>query len=268
MLREYDDRDTLLYAIAVGAGAENPQDLAFTTENSEGIDQKVVPTFGCIVAAARSPRTLGDFDTAKLVHAEQAVTFHEPLPSAGRVEAVSTLINVYDKSKAAILVQENQATDTATGRVLVTSQSTFFVRGEGGFGGDRGPEAAPWAAPGRAPDHELTFRTRRDQPLLYRLTGDRNPMHADPTVARRAGFERPIMHGMCTYGFTCRGLLSTVAEADPSRLRSMRARFTRPVMPGDDLTVRVWAESGIAFFQTLNGAGEVVLDRGVAAYTT
>ncbi|MFK0156620.1 MaoC/PaaZ C-terminal domain-containing protein [Streptomyces sp. NPDC090493] len=267
VLREWTERDTLLYALAVGAGADEPaEELAFTTENSHGIEQQVVPTFGCVVAAARSPRALGDFDVARLVHAEQSVLFHAPIPPAGGVRAISTLTGAYDKGKAALLVQESTAIDVRTGQPLVTSTGGFFVRGEGGFGGERGPEAAPWELPARKPDHEVVYRTRRDQPLLYRLTGDRNPLHSDPTVAERAGFPRPILHGMCTYGFTCRALLHTVGVGRPSRLRSMSARFSRPVMPGDVLTARVWDEDGRALFQTVNGKGDVVLDRGTAEY--
>lgn len=266
--RSWTERDTLLYALAVGAGTANPaRELDLTTENTDGVAQQVVPTFACMVASTRSPRALGDFDVAKLVHAEQKVVFHRPMSASGTVVAQSTLVDVHDKEKAALLVQESVARDPETGEAVATSTGTFFVRGEGGFGGDRGPVPAPWSLPDRAPDHEITMTTRRDQPLLYRLTGDRNPLHSDPSVAARAGFERPIMHGMCTYGFTCRALLSTVAQDDPARLRSMSARFSKPMMPGDDLVVRIWAEGGTALFQTLDGAGRVVLDRGVAEYS-
>lgn len=267
VVRTWTDRDTLLYAVAVGAGAADPaSELAFTTENSSGTDQQVVPTFGCLIAASRSPRSLGEFDVARLVHAEQAVTFHEPLPAAGSARSVSTLTGAYDKTKAALLVQESTATDDVTGRPLVTTRASFYVRGEGGFGGDRGPAAPAWDLPDRSPDHEITFSTRPDQPLLYRLTGDRNPLHADPVVARRAGFERPIMHGMCTYGFTCRGLLHTIAGSEPRRLRSMSARFSTPVLPGADLTVQVWVTGGTAQFRTLDPEGAVVLDKGLAEF--
>jgi acyl dehydratase len=267
VLRQWTERDTLLYALAVGAGADDPAaELSFTTENSEGVDQQVIPSFGCLISGSRSPRDLGDYDYAKLLHAEQAVVFHEPLRVSGSVHAVSTLVGVYDKGNAALLVQESAATDAATGRPLVTAKAGFFIRGEGGFGGERGSAGAPWELPDRAPDHEVTYRTRRDQPLLYRLTGDRNPLHSDPKVAARAGFPRPILHGMCTYGFTCRALVHTLGDSEPARLHSMSARFSRPVMPGDELTVRIWTGGGQAVFQTVNTTGEVVLDRGVAEY--
>lgn len=268
VVREWTDRETLLYALAVGAGAQNPADeLALTTENSQGIDQQVVPSFAAVIAGARRPSELGEFDTANMVHAEQSVIFHAPIPPAGSVQAVSTLIGVYDKGKAGIVVQENVATDRATGRPLATSTGTFFIRGEGGFDGDRGPTPPPWEIPAHDPNFSVTYPTRQDQPLLYRLTGDRNPLHADPSMAQRAGFPRPILHGMCTYGFTCRALLHTIAGSDPARLLSMSARFSRPVLPGDDLTIQVWDEgNGQAKFQTINGNGDVVLDRGTATF--
>lgn len=267
VIREWTDRDSLLYALAVGAGADDPTaELEFTTENSAGIAQKVIPTFACLLASTRSPRALGDFDAAQLVHAEQKVVFHHPVAPAGRVSSVSTLVDVFDKQKAGLLVQDSVASDAETGVPVASSTATFFVRGEGGFGGDRGPQPRPWEMPDRAPDHEVRMPTRLDQPLLYRLTGDRNPLHSDPTVAARAGFERSIMHGMCTYGFTCRALLATVAGNDPARLLSMAARFSKPMMPGDDLVVRIWAQDGTALFQVVDGADHVVLDRGVAEY--
>ncbi|WP_127817816.1 MaoC family dehydratase [Microbacterium sp. CPCC 204701] len=265
LLREWTDRETLLYALAVGAGAADPAaELDYTTENSAGFVQRVVPTFACGLASARSPRSLGDFDTSKLVHAEQTVVFHGPVPTAGSAKAVSTLTHVYDKAKSALLVQESVATDAVTGAPLATTTGTFMVSGEGGFGGDRGPKAPEWTPPDRSADHQVEYATRADQPLLYRLTGDRNPLHSDPAVARRAGFPRPIMHGMCTYGFTCRALVATAAGGDPDRLRTMSARFSKPALPGTVLTVEVWTHGHDVWFRTLDGDGEVVLDRGVA----
>ena len=262
--KEWTDRDTLLYALAVGAGSAEPaSELAYTTENTAGVAQRVIPTFGCVVAGSRSPRTLGDYDAAKLIHAEQSVVFHEPLAPAGVATSRTTLRAIYDKGKSAMLVQDSEAVDVATGRPLVTSTGTFMVFGEGGFGGERGPSAAEWDVPARDADHTVRYATRRDQPLLYRLTGDRNPLHSDPAVAARAGLPRPIMHGMCTYGFSCRALLA-VADAETASLASMTARFTKPALPGDDLVVQVWVDSDGLRFRTLNGQGDVVLDRGFA----
>lgn len=269
LTRKWTDRETLLYALAVGAGSEDPaEELALTTENTAGVEQQVIPTFASLLALARSPRTLGEFDTAKLVHAEESVVFHSPVQTAGSATAVTTLRHVYDKGKAALLVEENVATDTHTGEAIATSTSKFMVFGEGGFGGDRGPATPPWDVPDRSPDCEVVYSTRRDQPLLYRLTGDRNPLHSDPSVAGRAGYPRPIMHGMCTYGFVCRALVHTVGGGDAGRLAGMGARFSKPALPGESLTVQIWQSGDEVLFRALNPAGEVVLDRGTAQVAT
>jgi acyl dehydratase len=136
-----------------------------------------------------------------------------------------------------------------------------FIRGEGGFGGDRGPSAA-WERPEREPDQRVSSQTRPDQALLYRLSGDRNPLHSDPAFAARAGFPRPILHGLCTYGVTGRLLLHALCGSDPGRFRSMRARFSRPVLPGARLTVSIWVDGATATFQTSDDDGQVVIDHG------
>ena len=167
---------------------------------------------------------------------------------------------MYDKGRDALIVIGSRAEDAATGAPLYETQATIFVRGEGGFGGDRGP-STPWAVPDRPADAVVTYPTRTDQALLYRLSGDRNPLHSDPWLARQAGFDRPILHGLCTYGFTGRALLHAVCDSDPARFASMSARFSAPVMPGSELTVHVWREADGCLFQTRVG-DTVVLDRG------
>jgi acyl dehydratase len=137
-----------------------------------------------------------------------------------------------------------------------------YVRGAGGFGGDRGPSDRLHEPPPRKPDHEVRYETRPDQALLYRLSGDRNPLHSDPEFARAAGFPRPILHGLCTYGFTGRALLHTLCGSDPSRFKSMEGRFSKPVFPGETLTIAMWIDGRICTFQTKNERGEVVLDSG------
>lgn len=252
--------DVLLYALAVGAGQEDPTaELALTTENTEGIRTAVLPTYANIITRGARP-DLGDFDRARLVHAEQSFLVHRPLPVEGRARVTATVTDVFDKGKGALVRTESRAVDTETGAPLVTTAQTVFISGEGGFGGPRG-ESTPSPVPDRAPDHEITYRTRPEQALLYRLTGDRNPLHTDPAFAARGGFDRPILHGMCTYGFTARALLQTVCDGDPTRLLGMDARFTKPVLPGDELTVAVWRERDTAFFRTTSGDA-VVLDRG------
>jgi acyl dehydratase len=161
------------------------------------------------------------------------------------------------------VVSENVAVDTATGEPLVTTRSGVFIRGEGGFGGPRSNDP-PWSLPDRAPDHQVVRETRPEQALIYRLSGDRNPLHADPKFAARGGFSQPILHGLCTYGVTGRALLRVLCDGDPAAFRSMSGRFTRPVLPGEPLTISVWRQEGsdTALFQTARTDGEVVIDRG------
>ena len=146
---------------------------------------------------------------------------------------------MHDKGSGALVTTENVAVDAATGEPLVTSRSGVFIRGEGGFGGRAGG-SAPWAGPDREPDLTVTYQTRPEQALLYRLSGDRNPLHADPKFAARGGFPRPILHGLCTYGVTGRALLHALCGSDPARFRSMSGRFTKPVFPGESLVVSIW----------------------------
>ena len=265
--RSWTATDVLLYALGVGAGQADPlAELEFTTENSIGVQTKVLPTFGNMITGGGRGRSLGDFDPAALVHAEQAFTLHRPLPTAGTSRSVSRVAGIYDKGSAALVVTESTAVDAATGEPLATTRGSVFIRGEGGFGGDRGP-GQDWAMPSGAPDAQVTYQTRPDQALLYRLTGDRNPLHSDPTFAARGGFTRPILHGMCTYGYTGRALLHAVCGSEPARFGSMEGRFTRPVIPGDELTISIWADGGTAYFRTTSN-GVPVLDRGRLTFTS
>jgi len=261
--RSWTSTDALLYAVGVGAGLGDPlQELEFTTENTEGRPQRVLPTYGVLIAQTMSSRNLGDFDRALLVHAEQGFELHQPLPVAGTARTVSTVTGIYDKGAGALVVSENVAEDTATGAKLVTSTSSVYIKGEGGFGGERGV-SGDWQRPTRPADHTVTMPTRPEQALLYRLSGDRNPLHADPEFAARGGFSRPILHGLCTYGFTGRALLHTLCGSNPARFQSMSGRFTRPVLPGDTLVVSIWREDdGTAQFRTATEDGAVVIDRG------
>ncbi len=261
--RSWTSTDALLYAVGVGAGLGDPlRELEFTTENTEGRPQRVLPTYAVLIAQTMSARGLGDFDRALLVHAEQGFELHQPLPVAGTARTVSTVTGIYDKGAGALVVSENVAEDTATGAKLVTSTSSVYIKGEGGFGGDRGASGG-WQRPTRPADHTVTMPTRPEQALLYRLSGDRNPLHADPEFAARGGFSRPILHGLCTYGFTGRALLHTLCGSNPARFLSMSGRFTRPVLPGDTLVVSIWREGdGTALFRTATEDGAVVIDRG------
>jgi acyl dehydratase len=254
----------MLYALGVGAGQDDPADeLAFTTENSHGVESQVLPTFAVIVCAGGMPKELGSFDLAMLVHGGQAVELHQPLPTSGSLEVTSEIAAIHDKGSAAVVVLESRAVLAGTDDLVATTRSSLFIRGEGGWGGDRGPSAVS-DRPEREPDGTVTYAVPLDQPLLYRLSGDRNPLHSDPSFATRAGFERPILHGLCTYGYTGRALLHACCGSDPARFASMDARFSKPVLPGGTLTVRYWIDGNDVTFETVDENGDVVLAAGRA----
>ncbi len=178
---------------------------------------------------------------------------------------------IYDKGKGAVIEVTSESVLEASGDPLFRNRIQVYIRGEGGFGGERGPSGAKNPAPEREPDHVVTYQTGPDQALLYRLSGDRNPLHSDPAFAQMAGFDAPILHGLCTYGFTGRALLHTLCDGDPGRFTSMDGRFSSPVWPGEALTVRMWVDGGECLFQTTaSGKGEdgrVVLEGGRATFT-
>ena len=263
--RSWTADDALLYALAVGACADGPADeeLKFTTENTAGIPQQVLPTFAVIPAmgVGNLAAEFGDFDRARLVHAEQSVELTGPLPVAAEVIAESQVVGVWDKGSGAVIETATTLHDASSGAHLADTRGTVFIRGEGGWGGDRGP-AAPPPPPAREPDHIVTYQTLPAQALIYRLTGDRNPLHSNPAFAARGGFPRPILHGLCTFGFTGRALLHTFCGSDPARFRSVSGRFSKPVLPGDTLDVCMWRlGDGESAFRTMRGQ-DVVLDGG------
>ena len=260
----WTSKDCLLYAVGVGAGADDPShELPFTTENSQDVDQRVLPTMAVVLGVGGGAfGALGTFNPAMLVHGEQSISLAREIPVEGESESVTEIVGIYDKGSGALVVVESTSTLVGDGEPLFTNRSGLFIRGEGGWGGDRGPSSS-FAVPDRAPDHEVTYPTRIDQALTYRLSGDRNPLHSDPKFAAMAGFPRPILHGLCTYGFTGRALLHSLCGGDPARFRSMSGRFSSPVFPGEALTVRMWREGdGEALFQTVGPDGRVVLDAG------
>ena len=267
--RSWDSKDALLYAVGVGAGWPDPlQDLQFTTENSKGIDQQVLPTFAVIIGSGGvgALRMIGPFNPAMLVHGEQGVRIHNPIPVSGTVKVGGKVTGIYDKGSGAVVVIEADGADAATGQPMFTTTTSLFIRGEGGWGGDRGPGSDRNVAPERAPDHEVVMTTKPDQALVYRLSGDRNPLHADPTFAAKGGFDRPILHGLCTYGFTARALMGELCGNDPARFVSMDGRFSKPVYPGDALTVTMWVDGDRAVFRAAAN-GVTVIDGGLFTFT-
>lgn len=260
----WNSKDCLLYAVGIGAGTD---ELAFTTENTNDVEQQVFPTFPVVIGWGRGSAlgSIGTFNPALLVHGQQSVTLHRPIPVEGTATLVGTVVAMYDKEKAAVVVTSTEA--TMDGEPLYTTTMSAFIRGEGGWGGDRGPSGPQNVPPERAPDHQVTYQTSPDQALVYRLSGDRNPLHSDPAFAAMGGFDRPILHGLCTYGFTGRALLHTLCGSDPARFGHVEGRFTSPVLPGEALTVSMWElGGGEAVFTTAVG-DRVVIDQGLLRYS-
>jgi acyl dehydratase len=258
----WDERDVILYALGVGAGQRDAAvELQLTTENSTGATLRAIPTFGVLTTFGVGEAVARGADPTAIVHAEQSLRLHRPLPLRGAVRAAAEVVSVYDKGSGALVTNRAVATDTVTGEALLETTSSVFVRGAGGFGGERGP-AGGSSAPEGPPDHTLRASVRPDQALLYRLSGDRNPLHSDPAFARRAGFERPILHGLATYGIAARLLFNDLCGSDPARFRSIRARFSAPVLPGEELLVEAWEYAEEVRFRVC-AEGRVVLERGV-----
>jgi acyl dehydratase len=196
-----------------------------------------------------------------MVHGTEGIELYEEIPPDGEIESVGEITGIWDKGKAAVAEFESTAILLATGRPLFKVKMSMFCRGAGDFGGERGPSPT-FELPTRKPDHEIVYTTREDQALTYRLSGDRNPLHSDPAFAKMGGFDRPILHGLCTYGFTGRALLHTLCGSDPTRFKAMDGRFSKPVMPGDALTIQMWVDGKTALFVTRNQNGDIVLDQG------
>jgi len=257
----WTSKDSLLYALGIGAGATDPTgfELEFTTENTRATPQRAFPTMGVVLGGGGGV-DFGDFNLAALLHGEQSITLHQTIPAEGSAVGRGRVAAMYDKGKAALVVLETDVADT-DGNPLWTTRSGLFIGGEGGWGGDRGP-ASDWARPDREPDLVHGYDTRTDQALLYRLNGDRNPLHSDPSFSALAGFDVPILHGLCTYGVTGRALLHGRCDGDPDRFGSMGGRFKSPVIPGERLDVHLWDEGDRVLFQTRVG-DRVVFDAGV-----
>jgi acyl dehydratase len=261
--RSWTSKDSLLYAVGVGAGTG---ELAFTTENTKDTPQRALPTMAVILGGGGVPMDkAGDFNPALMVHGTEGIEIYNEIPAEGEIESVGEITGVWDKGKAGVLEFASTATLVSTGEKLFKVKMSLFCRGAGDFGGERGPSPT-FELPNRKADHEVTYATREDQALTYRLSGDRNPLHSDPSFAEMGGFDRPILHGLCTYGFTGRALLHGLCDGDPSRFKGMDGRFSKPVMPGDSLTVSMWVDGGEALFQTKNQDGDVVLDQGVCKF--
>jgi acyl dehydratase len=271
---KWTDRDTLLYALGVGAGID---DLAFTTENSHDTPQQVLPTYAviaCLPFAAAGK--IGTFNPAMLLHGSQAIRLFATLPPAGKLSVVAEVADIQDKGegKNAIVMLKATGTNPDTGEVLAETFTTAVIRGEGGFGGQPGQRPVAPEIPERDPDARIALPTREDQALIYRLSGDRNPLHSDPWFAQNlAGFPKPILHGLCTYGVAGRALVGELGGGDATKVSQVGARFTAPVFPGETLTTSIWrTEPGHAVFRTEaaepdGSNARLVLEDGTAEYS-
>lgn len=248
----YTDRDVMLYAYGIGLGADpmNEKELPFVNE-AYFTDKplRVVPTFASVAAWGAAPGHI-DLNRVMVVDGERDITFHKPMPVAANITADASVLAIYDKGKdkGAVIMRQTVLRDEA-GDALTTILSSSFARGDGGFGGPSEGQPEAHKVPSRAPDRTIDISTRPDQALVYRLSGDRNALHSDPEFASRAGFPRPILHGMCTYGITCRGVLQTYADYDPSAFKQHGARFSSPVFPGETVTMDMWKDGNVISFE-------------------
>lgn len=259
----WTDKDTMLYALGIGMGSDpmNLDELPFVYESG----LKAVPTMATTVAWGAGPG-LGKLGINFLlvVHGEQKVEFHKPLPTEAQVLANSRIIGAYDKGdKGAVIYNETVLVDAKSGEKIATLTGSTFARGDGHFGGpaEGGPE--PHVVPTRAPDLSVDIATKPDQALIYRLSGDRNPLHSDPRIAAAAGFPRPILHGLCTYGITCRAVLQEYCGFDPAKIKSHQVRFSSPVFPGETITVDLWKDGDVVSFEArVKSRGVTVVKNG------
>lgn len=264
----WTDRDVILYHLGIGAG--NPptdeNELRYTYEGDLQVlaSYATIPPFSTMMSVGLVDGV--DINLAQVLHGEQKVILHRPIPTEGKVDQSGRVMAVYDKGKGAVIVLEIASVDSKTGEPLFTNKSSIFVRGEGGFGGDSGPTSPSWV-PDRAPDQVVESVTLPQQALLYRMSsGDLNPLHVDPGFAMFAGYQRPILHGLCTYGIALKAVVDAALDHDPTQVASYSARFSGVVYPGETVVTRIWSgDNGIALeSSTLESGGPVISNGQIA----
>ena len=261
-------RDVILYALGLGAGA-NPLDereLRFVYEEN----LQTLPTMATVLCSPgfswyQDPRT--GIDWKRMLHGEQSIEIHSPLPTSGVIVGRTQVVEVVDRgaAKGALMTVQRTLTNKASGARLATVTAVMVLRGNGGFGGPPGPISTPHVMPDREADLSITTATLPQAALIYRLSGDLNPLHADPKIASAAGFASPILHGLCTFGIVGRAVIEGACDSDPARLRAMRARFTSPTYPGETIRTDIWLGETISFRATVVGRDVIVLNNGSAA---
>lgn len=264
----WDEEDIILYNLAVGAGdpPTDPQELRYAYEG----DLVAIPTYGTIPPFGIMMSMAGvegvDINLGQILHGEQELIVHQEIPTSGSVDQSGRIAAIHDKGKGAVAVVEIVSILEKTGEELFTNRASIYIRGEGGFGGDPGP-ASTGAPPDRDPDHMVESKTLPQQALLYRMaSGDKNPLHADPGFAGFAGFERPILHGLCTYGIVAKAAVDNALGGEPERVRSYKARFSGHVFPGETLVSSIWEEDdGLIVTARTKERDTKVLSNGVVA---
>ena len=245
----YTDADTMLYALSVGMGKDplDLRELPYVYEQGEPL--RTVPTLATVLVPEMFPVGLG-WEYSQILHSEQRMRLYRPLPAAADLLINKRVVDAFDRGPklGALILLEAEGRLASDDTVLFTMGCTIVARGDGGFGGPKGKGIPPHRPPRREPDLSCDITTRQDQALLYRLTGDRNPLHADPVAARAVGFERPILHGLCTFGVACKAVLQTICDYDYTLIREFDARFSAPVLPGDTITTDMWQEGNVVSF--------------------
>lgn len=269
--QRYDWRDCVLYSLGIGAGVDpmDEADLAFLDETAPKVHPAMANVLGYPGFWMRDPAF--GLDWVKTVHGEHALRLHRPLPAEGHVRGTSRIVDLVDKGKdrGALIYVEREIREVASGELLATVQQTVFCRGDGGFGG-KSEAPAVEVLPDRAADTTIDVQTSPQGALIYRLSGDYNPLHSSPAAARDAGFERPILHGLATFGASCHGLMKRLCDSDPSAVRALSGRFSAPVFPGDLLHIEIWRESGsrFAYRTSVPARGVVVVKNGAFEVVT
>jgi len=260
----YGDRETMLYALGIGFGRDpmNEAELPFVYENG----LKAVPTMATVIGwGAGALMAKANINYMLVVHGEQRLTLHKPLPAIANVSMDERVLGAFDKGadKGAVIVTERTIKDAKTGEKLCTLSSSIFARGDGGFGGPKDGAPTPHTLPTRAPDLVHEADTRQDQAFIYALSGDRNPLHRDPKFARMAGFPRPILHGLCSYGTACRSIVTAVCGYDPAKIAGFDVRFSAPVFPGETIATEMWKDGNVLSFRSkVKERDVIVLNNG------